>query len=27
MKKEKAVYVNEWQGKDANDGLTEDTPY
>ena len=23
---EKTVYVNEWQGKDANDGLSEDAP-
>ena len=22
--KEKTVYVNQWQGKDANDGLSED---
>ena len=24
--KEKTVYVNQWQGKDVNDGLSEDTP-
>ena len=23
--KEKTVYVNQWQGNDANDGLSEDT--
>jgi len=22
--KEKTVYVNQWQGKDVNDGLSED---
>ena len=24
--KEKTVYVNQWQGKDENDGLSEDAP-
>ena len=24
--KEKTVYVNEWQGKNSNDGLSEDAP-
>jgi hypothetical protein len=24
--KKKTVYVNEWQGKDTNDGLSETTP-
>ena len=24
--KEKTVYVNQWQGNDANDGLSEDAP-
>ena len=24
--KEKTVYVNQWQGKDVNDGLSEDAP-
>ena len=24
--KEKTVYVNQWQGKDTNNGVNEDTP-
>jgi hypothetical protein len=24
--KEKTVYVNQWQGNDANDGLSEGAP-